>query len=144
MTTWSAVDPTVGHLKVGLNVTTSDSTPSYGESITITVNYYVETVNWTYSDRVTLNWQAFGTSGSTTIDLELGSNQSAKYLTKTHTYTAGSSAINDVILPPAPASLIASVSPDCTSGARIAEPRVLAPRHRRSRREWRGPRPQSA
>lgn len=83
MTVWSAVD---NHLQVGVDLTTSDGTPTYGESITLTCKWYVKSgTKW--NDTQTLNWIFAGSSGTksftNTVD---GSTQLV--LTKTYTLTA--------------------------------------------------------
>jgi len=89
---WSAPDGATGTLEVGIELITSDSTPNYGESVTITCRWYVRTVSWTFADPQQLNWSFNGTSGSTAFNNNLGSGQQMLVLTKTATKTANASA----------------------------------------------------
>lgn len=86
MTTWSSTD---NGLQVGVDLSTSDATPFYGESITITCKWYVKSAN-RWNDNQTLNWSFDGSSGSksftNTVD---GSSQLV--LTKTTVVTANNS-----------------------------------------------------
>lgn len=86
MTTWSGTD---NGLQVGVDLSSSDASPSYGESITITCKWYIKSAN-RWNDTETLHWSFNGNSGTKTFTNSVdGSSQ--LLLTKTATVTADNS-----------------------------------------------------
>lgn len=87
MTKWSAVD---NGLYVGLDLSTSDASPAYGQTVTITAKWYVKS-STTWSDSQNLNWSFAGSSGTKTFTNTV-SNSSQLILTKTFSAIADSNA----------------------------------------------------